>query len=102
MGGIERAESDLGFGRRPRRIEMPDQPGHLVLFGSGETAPSGRKVFDAVFNRISQPARVAILETPAGFEPNTAKVAQRIAKFLEQGLQNYALEITIVPARKRN
>jgi cyanophycinase-like exopeptidase len=80
---------------------MPDQPGQLVLFGSGETATSGRKVFDALFQQLLAPVRVAILETPAGFEPNTAAVAQRIAEFLQQGLQNYPLEISIVPARQR-
>jgi cyanophycinase-like exopeptidase len=76
-------------------------PGQLVLFGSGETAASGRKVFEGLFQRLPAPVRVAILETPAGFEPNTAAVAQRIAEFLQQGLQNYPLEITIVPARQR-
>jgi cyanophycinase-like exopeptidase len=80
---------------------MPDQPGQLVLFGSGETAASGRKVFEEVFQNLPSPARVAILETPGGFEPNTAAVAGRIAEFLKHGLQNYTMEFDIIPARQR-
>jgi cyanophycinase-like exopeptidase len=80
---------------------MPDQPGQLVLFGSGETATSGRKVFDELFQRLSAPVRIAILETPAGYQPNTAAVARRIAEFLRRGLKNYPLEVSIVPARQR-
>lgn len=80
---------------------MQEQPGRLVLFGSGETSPTGRQVFDWLFRDWPSPARVAILETPAGFEPNSAAVAGRIADFLRQRLQNYALEITVVPARQR-
>jgi cyanophycinase-like exopeptidase len=82
-------------------MPVPDQFGQLVIFGSGETSASGRKVFDEIFQRLPSPIRVAIVETPAGFEPNSEVVAGRIADFLRQGLQNFALEITIVPARKR-
>jgi len=80
---------------------MQEQPGRLVLFGSGETSASGQKVFDWLFQRAPGPIRIAILETPAGFEPNSALVAGRIAEFLRQRLQNYPLEIAVVPARKR-
>ncbi len=64
-------------------------PGPLVLFGSGETSASGQRVFDWLFRRLGQPLRVSILETPAGFELNSRQVAQRIADFLAERLQNY-------------
>lgn len=80
---------------------MADRPGYLVLFGSGETAAAGRRVFDWLFRRQPAPPRVAILETPAGFQPNSALVARRIAEFLEHHLQNYAPETVVVPARQR-
>ncbi len=80
---------------------MPEAPGLVVLFGSGETTPSGRKIFDWLFRRLPVPAQVAILETPAGFELNSPQVAGRIGDFLQQHLQNYRPQITIVPARKR-
>ncbi len=78
------------------------RPGPVVLFGSGETSANGQKAFDWVFRRQDQPLRVAILETPAGFELNSQQVAQRIADFLRQRLQNYAPQVTLVPARRRN
>lgn len=73
----------------------------MLLFGSGETSANGQKAFDWLFRRLEQPPRVAILETPAGFELNSQQVAQRIADFLRQRLQNYAPLTTLVPARRR-
>ncbi|MER3457963.1 MAG: cysteinyl-tRNA synthetase, partial [Chloroflexota bacterium] len=75
--------------------------GPVVLFGSGETSPRGRQIWEAIARRLSAPLRVAILETPAGFELNSARVAGRIADFLQVRLQNYRPHITVVPARKR-
>ena len=46
--------------------------------------------------------RVALLETPAGFELNSPRVVGRIASFLHERLQNYAPRTTIIPARKRD
>lgn len=80
---------------------MTARPGLVVLFGSGETLPAGQKVFDWLFRRLVTPLRVAILETPAGFELNSERVAGRIGEFLEQHLQNYRPEVTLVPARRR-
>lgn len=79
----------------------PHKPGPVLLFGSGETSANGQKAFDWLFRRLDQPLRVAILETPAGFELNSQQVAQRIADFLRQRLQNYAPLTTLVPARRR-
>ncbi len=76
-------------------------PGPILLFGSGETSAIGQKAFDWLFRRLDQPPRVAILETPAGFELNSQQVAQRIADFLAQRLQNYAPQVTLIPARRR-
>jgi hypothetical protein len=76
-------------------------PGPVLLFGSGETSANGQKAFDWLFRRLDQPLRVAILETPAGFELNSQQVAQRIADFLRERLQNYRPGVTLVPARRR-
>ena len=77
------------------------QPGWIVLLGSGETSASGRKAFDWLFRRLKAPVRVAVLETPAGFELNSAWVAEQVASFLRHRLQNYQPEVTVVPARRR-
>jgi len=77
------------------------QPGMIVLFGSGETSPSGQKVFNYVFNLLPRKPRVVLIETPAGFELNSAQVIGRIKNFLQHHLQNYSPEIITIPARKR-
>ncbi|MFL7791844.1 MAG: cysteinyl-tRNA synthetase [Anaerolineae bacterium] len=77
-------------------------PGKIALFGSGETAPAGRQVHEALFRELEAPIRVAVLETPAGFQPNSAWVAGRLAEFIEQSLQNFHPQTTVVPARHRD
>ena len=79
----------------------PVTPGPVALFGSGETTPSGRRIFEQLFRSLPQAPEVAILETPAGFELNSPEVAGRIGEFLQARLQNYRPQIVIVPARKR-
>ena len=78
-----------------------DRPGIVAFLGSGEAASTGRRVHEWLFTRLAQPVRVAILETPAGFEPNSAYVAERIAEFLRVRLQNYRPRVDVVPARRR-
>ena len=80
---------------------MAERPGLVVLFGSGETSASGRKVHDWLLGRLSPPIQLAVLETPAGFELNSAQVAGRVADFFSHRLQNYRPQVTVVPARKR-
>ena len=75
-------------------------PGLIALFGSGEIAPSGRKVYDHIFQRLQTQVKVSILETPAGFQPNSQIVAAKIKQFLENHLQNYRPEVSQVPMRK--
>ncbi len=77
-------------------------PGLIALFGSGETAPAGRGVHEYLFRRLNGPIRVAVLETPAGFQPNSAWVAGRLAEFIQERLQNYHPQVTVVPARRRD
>lgn len=77
------------------------QPGLVILFGSGETSASGRKVYEWLFRRLPPPLRVAVLETPAGFQPNSAAVAEEVAEFICHRLQNFTPEVTVVPARRR-
>lgn len=78
-----------------------NKPGPIVLFGSGETSASGRKVFERVFRGLPSPPNIALLETPAGFELNSAQVIGRVGEFLKIPLQNYNPQIQIVAARKR-
>ena len=77
------------------------KPGPIVLFGSGETSPSGRKVFDQLLNRLYKPPNIALLETPAGFELNSERVIGRVADFILHRLQNYNPQVLLIPARQR-
>ncbi|MCX8066781.1 MAG: cysteinyl-tRNA synthetase [Anaerolineae bacterium] len=81
---------------------MDSQPGLIALFGSGETAPMGRRVHEALMRSLRPPIRAVILETPAGFQPNSAWVAGRLAEFIRERLQNFHPEVTVVPARRRD
>ena len=76
-------------------------PGPILLFGSGETSPSGRKAFDQALKRLPPAPRIALLETPAGFELNSEAVIRRVADFLQVNLQNYQPQTQVIPARKR-
>lgn len=75
--------------------------GPITLIGSGETSPSAQRVFSHVFKELSTPVNVAILETPAGFEPNSDAVAGAVGDYLIHHLQNHRPQIEIVPARRR-
>jgi cyanophycinase-like exopeptidase len=76
-------------------------PGKLVLFGSGETSPSGQPIHERLLRELTPPVHVAILETPAGFQPNSASVAGKVGEFMEQRLKNFAPQVHIIPARKK-
>ncbi len=81
--------------------ESPITPGPIALFGSGETSPGGRKIFDFLFQLSGSNPRIKILETPAGFELNSNQVASTVGSFIKHHLQNYQAEIEVIPARKK-
>lgn len=80
---------------------MTDQPGTVVLFGSGETSTDGQRVHEGVMRQVRGPVRACVLETPAGFELNSAAVAGRLADFLRIHLQNHAPSVEVIAARRR-
>ena len=76
--------------------------GSLALFGSGETSSQGRKIHDYLMSRLgSVPVRVALLETPAGFQPNVDAVYSKVGDFLVKSLQNFSPQIEYVRAFKK-
>ncbi|HEY2979643.1 MAG TPA: hypothetical protein VGJ22_00560 [Anaerolineales bacterium] len=74
--------------------------GQIAFLGSGETSLAGGRIFEMLARRFQKPLRIAILETPAGFELNSDQVAGRVADFMRTRLQNYAPVIDVIPARK--
>ena len=77
------------------------EPGLIILFGSGETSPTGRKIFEHVFRSLPRSPRIALLETPAGFELNSPQVIGRVEDFFSHRLQNFSPQVEIIAARKR-
>ncbi len=77
-------------------------PGKLVLFGSGEATATGRRIHAAIMRTLGTRAKVAVLETPAGFQPNSALVAKKLADFFLTRLGEFVAEVWVVPARRRD
>ena len=80
---------------------MDDNLGPIAMLGSGETSLAGGRIYEAIAKKLDQPLRIALLETPAGFELNSSQVVGKVGDFLAKRLQNYDLTIDIIPARKR-
>jgi len=90
--------------------------GRIAFLGSGETSLAGGRIFETLARLIHdsstgsprpdglsgrpRPLRIAILETPAGFELNASLVANRVADFLNSRLGSYKPVIDLIPARK--
>lgn len=75
--------------------------GPIAFLGSGETSQAGRRIFEHLARQLNEPLRLAVLETPAGFELNSAQVAGRVADFLKTRLAHYKPQVDIIPARKK-
>ena len=75
--------------------------GQIAFLGSGETSLAGGRIFETLARALPQPLRIAVLETPAGFELNSHQVAGRVGDFMKTRLQNYTPTIDVIPARKR-
>jgi cyanophycinase-like exopeptidase len=75
--------------------------GLIALIGSGETTRYGGQVFERLVRSHPQGTKLAVLETPAGFELNSAAVAERVSSFLRLRLNNFNTEVLTIPARQR-
>jgi cyanophycinase-like exopeptidase len=76
-------------------------PAKIAFLGSGETSLAGGRIFESLIKEIDHPPQIAIMETTAGFELNSALVAQKVGDYLKTRLQNYNPQIHVIPARKR-
>ena len=75
--------------------------GPIAMLGSGETSLAGGRIYEELAHKLEGPLQIALLETPAGFELNSAQVVDRVGEFLKKRLQNYEPTIDAIPARKR-
>jgi len=75
--------------------------GQIAFLGSGETSLAGGRIFESLARKINEPLRIALMETPAGFELNSAQVVGRVGDFMKTRLQNYKPVVDIIAARKK-
>lgn len=75
--------------------------GQIAFLGSGETSLAGGRIFESLARNLNEPLRIALLETPAGFELNSPQVVGRVADFMKTRLHNYKPIVDIIPARKK-
>lgn len=77
--------------------------GSIALFGSGEIASTGRRIHEKVLQKIGKnEIKVAIVSTPAGFQPNVKIVYEEVAQFFLDSLTNFHPQITMIYANNRN
>ena len=75
--------------------------GQIAFLGSGETSLAGGRIFESLARNMDAGLHIALMETPAGFELNSAQVVGRVGEFMQTRLQNYKPVIEIIPARKK-
>jgi hypothetical protein len=81
---------------------MRHSVGQIAFLGSGETSLAGGRIFEALAKNLKDTPRIALLETPAGFELNSAQVVGKVGDFMATRLQNYKPVVDVVPARKKD
>jgi len=80
---------------------MRHSVGQIAFLGSGETSLAGGRIFESLAKNIKEPLRIALMETPAGFELNSAQVVGKVGEFMKTRLQNYKPVVDVIPARKK-
>lgn len=76
---------------------------YLVLFGSGEIAPSSVSIYRDLFLSLKKKdLHLVLISTPAGFQPNVETVYGDIRDFLLNSLPDFNLTINIVYANNKD
>ena len=76
--------------------------GQIAFLGSGETSLAGGRIFESLARKMNEPLRIALMETPAGFELNSTQVVSRVGDFMSTRLQNYKPVVKVIAARKKD
>jgi len=70
---------------------------YLILFGSGEISPTSVDIYRRTFLTFGKrDIKIALVTTPAGFQPNVARVYGEIKDFLLASLPDFNLQIEII------
>jgi len=65
------------------------QPGKLAILGSGETTSVGQRLLRGILQELEEPRTIAVLDTPAGFQPNHTLVATKLVQFIAEKLAEF-------------
>jgi hypothetical protein len=76
-------------------------PGKVTFLSSGETSPTGGLIFRKLAGSFPRGFRIVLLETPAGFELNSDKVAGRVADAIALRAGDLSPRIDVIPARRK-
>lgn len=76
--------------------------GKCIVFGSGELASTGLAIHEQAIKQLHAPVKIALLETPAGYENNPHNWYTKLKNALEKGLVNYRPEISLVAALRKD
>ncbi|MDO8497321.1 MAG: cysteinyl-tRNA synthetase [bacterium] len=74
----------------------------IGVFGSGELSPTGRRVHEYLISHLKAPVKIALIETPAGFEVNPLNWYQKLSDMMSIGLQNFQPQISIIDALRKD
>ncbi|GAB4027809.1 MAG: hypothetical protein Fur0011_6650 [Candidatus Microgenomates bacterium] len=78
------------------------QKNFLILFGSGEIAPTSVDIYRSTFLQLGKrDLTISLITTPAGFQPNVVAVYEEIRDFLLASLPDFNLNIKLVPINTR-
>lgn len=78
------------------------QKSFLILFGSGEIAPTSVDIYRSTFLQFGKrDLTISLITTPAGFQPNVLAVYEEIRDFLLASLPDFNLNIQLVTINTR-
>src|SRR3989344_333534 len=95
--GYEVIDTPQGTNIVPANAYQKPKKNFLALFGSGESSDSGVKIHSYVMDQMGKDEiSVALISTPAGFQPNVEGVYSEIVDFFAQHLVNYHPKIQVI------
>jgi cyanophycinase-like exopeptidase len=75
-------------------------PGQVAFLGSGEATAAGRRVLSTLLRRLPEPRTIAVLDSPAGFQPNCDRVAGKVAEFMMEKVAEERPKPRVVTTRR--
>lgn len=78
----------------------PTPPGMLAILGSGEATSAGRRVLGGLLRLLDEPRSIAVLDSPAGFQPNHLRVAGKVAEFITDKVGEFRPRPRVIETRR--